>query len=494
MPRNYNLYFRQLNCIFEKEVAKVRKDFDKEIITYCMPDIYNRWLHCANKKNSFITPANIFMSLSGKSNLFPVIKNFFDKKVVFEPVLYSLENHPVVNDIKIIIENFLPIYDLQIGFNLSDANVRHILSAISMFEPNYLEYLKIICFRLNIFEILPSIHCKRLGLSKNAYGFLKKSTSEIFDLVFDETLMIFYENICTFFSIDCNCDDYNFFIDLFKNPCSISEIMSKILFHFNEGQVPFIKFYEDDSFNDCLYYLNIIVNRFFFLTFGHYLKLILPIYNHPFNLKLTLSIIKKYIDQKEDIYRVFDYNDTRFTLTDLGEDYLEIEGIDVFDKLSENEVDYLINNFNSINEKQYPIQDSLVIYKLKIEVEKAQKYWKTFNCSSLMSLHDLFLMVCNEFFLPHDSQYSFLSDNAMQSDNYNLGNSNEINLNKLHFTSGDSFFLVIQNQINYYSLNDSKLIDNNIKLKIYVYSVENSIKNIYFDYKMIFASKAFNKS
>ena len=78
MPRNYNLYFRQLNCIFEKEVAKVRKDFDKEIITYCMPDIYNRWLHCANKKNSFITPANIFMSLSGKSNLFPVIKNFFD--------------------------------------------------------------------------------------------------------------------------------------------------------------------------------------------------------------------------------------------------------------------------------------------------------------------------------------------------------------------------------------------------------------------------------
>lgn len=490
MLRNYNFYFRQLNFIFEKELGNVKKIVDKHTFYCCMPDLYNKWCYCAIQKDCLITPANIFMALSGDSNLFPAIKNFSDKSIEIEPRYYSLENHPIVNDIKIMIENFVPIYDLQLGFDIADDNVKYILSKISMYEPNYLEYLEIICYRLNIFEMMPSLYCERLTLSKNADQFLNKTNQQIFDLVFETTLSIFYENICQLFSIRPYDNDFKFIMELFNaNDRSMKKIMLHILNHFDINKASFIEIDEHDYFKDCLYYLNMVVNRFFFLPLGHYLKLIMPVYNHPFNIKLVLALVEKYLEQNQNIYRVFDYADTKFILTELGKNYFGLEQADVFN-ISEDEVKYLINDFGKVEQKNYPLADRLVYLKLKLEVENNPQYWQVIDCSANITLHDLFLIICKEFNLKNNSCYSFINK-VDESEKYNLGSSDDISLNKLHLADKDSFFLILHNQFNRFA-RESKVVENCIRIKIYVHSRLCDIDNIFFDYRVLQKSKAFS--
>lgn len=491
MFKNYNYYFKRINNVFEKKFRSELKSFNTKIISGYMPDIYNKWLYSVIEKDFSITPAAIFLSLSQDSNIFPAIKKFSDKKITIEPLYYSVENHPVVNDLKIIIQNFAPIYDLDLNFDLKNEHVKNILSMLSIYEINYLEYLKIICLKLNLFQTMPSIYCQRLCLGEKAHEFLKSKPEEIFDIIFDATSQIFYENICSLLDVKENYDESDFavdFFDFYNQP--INKLIKEIMFFFNIDKKSFLVTDGYNSFNDCVYFLNIAVNRFFFLLFGHYLKLIMPIYTKPFNFKLTFTFLKKHIEENFDLYRIFDFANTKFILTNLGKNYLGIETAELFQRLSEKEVDYIINNLECIDEKKYPVKDTLIIYKIKIDINASPQYWKTFDCSGKTSLHELFLMICREFFLPADSEYNFIRDENKQD--YNLASNNKISLNKLHLSDNDIFYLILHNQINYYAINNSKLIENHVKLKIHIYKSEISTKNIFFDYKLCRCAKKFN--
>ena len=145
MLRNYNLYLRRLNLIFEKKISDAVRNFDKfnkKIVSEHMIDIYKRWFYSASQDNCSITPANIFASISNGENIFSRVKEVYGNKITSEPVFYSLDDHPVVNDLRIIIKNFVYIYDLQIEFDPENKDVKEILSMISIHETGYLDYLK----------------------------------------------------------------------------------------------------------------------------------------------------------------------------------------------------------------------------------------------------------------------------------------------------------------------------------------------------------------
>lgn len=84
----------------------------------------------------------------------------------------------------------------------------------------------------------------------------------------------------------------------------------------------------------------------------------------------------------------------------------------------------------------------------------------------------IFLIIAREFNLDIKANYSFVKDENYIKDD-------KITLNNLNLNDNDAFYLILHNQINYYALNNSKLIENHIKLKINVYKSEASLKNIF---------------
>lgn len=472
--------FEMLNDIFAKKLKKI-KIADRKFFQIYMPEIYNKWLYSTIRKDVMITPANIFMAID--KNIFPVVKNFSEKNIDVEPLHYSLDNHPIVNDLRIIVENFVPIYDLIAGFDINDGDVKRILHMLSMYDVNYFEYLKIMCAKLGLFKIMPSINCQKLWIEDDAHKFFENDASDIFDTIFDANVEIFFDSLCAFFSAENNFDGYDFVIDLFymyNNP--MSRIMNEILHFFNVEEKSFLA----DQFKDFLYFLNITLNRFFFVPFGNYLKLIVPVNTNSFDIETLYNLLKSCIEKEKDVYRVFDFSNTYFNLTKLGENYFKSETTDLFGKISDNEIDYLINNFDVLDEKKYPNRDTLISFKFRIEIDESPQYWKVFECCGQMNLHEFFLIIAREFNLDIKANYSFVKDENYIKDD-------KITLNNLNLKDNDAFYLILHNQINYYALNNSKLIENHIKLKINVYKSEASLKNIFFNYKLYQQSPRFAK-
>ena len=271
----------------------------------------------------------------------------------------------------------------------------------------------------------------------------------------------------------------------------------RIIKHLEVDWALFVSIDKDNFFRDYSYYLNILVNRFFINNFGHYLKLFLPVYNQPLNFDLLLSVLKKTCERdkkkdKKDFYYVCDYGNTSFILTDMGKKYLDIKSMNTFSNISQEEINFLVDNFGNTKQKTYPSQQKLCGYVFKIEIQDSQEYWKIIKCNSLMTLHELFLTICEEFSLSNDSKYSF-SNKINSNPNNNTYVNTSIKLSQLNIIKGDSFFLKLYDQLNFYTARKSKLVETSIRLKIFLCDKKIEPKNIFCDYMALRSSNFFDK-
>jgi hypothetical protein len=499
MLDQYKIYFAKLQNVFNKNFIKTTKCCTNKGILNIVPEFYIKWLYSPLSVKSYLTPANVFQAIAESFDLdyFPAVKNMDNGQIIVEPQEYTLSNHPVIDDIKILINHFYDIYDLDSDINFSDKNVQIILSMISMNDINYLEYLKSICYQLGIFESTASIYCKKLFLGDKAIDFINKDPEEAFVFVVSATIEILFDNLCSMFSIETNeyvfsveSDRFHRFIfNLFKSyDKSIDYIIKNVLLYFDINESIFRELANVDLLDDCIYFLNITINRFFFLTFGHYLKLIMPIYAKPFNLKLNLHIAKKCLIENKDIFQILDFCNTKFILTNLGLSYLSLDNCILSNKISLKEIDFIIRNFENITDKNYPKCESTMCYRFRIVLVDDKKYWKVFDCNSCMVLREL-AMIINENFLVHSTtKYNF----TFVNDTGSLDESKRIN--DLGFKLGDVFYLTFRNAYCRYLLSNRKSIKNCVQLKISLIKISSSVKNIFFDYRLVCMSKALRKN
>jgi len=495
-------YFNKLNQIF---IHEFYDRIDANIINnieQIIPEFYIKWLYSPLISNSYLTPANIFWALSANydANLFPVIKNCKKENPLFLPCASLKTYCPMLHDIKIIIENFYDIYDLYEPFDMDDPNYRLVLSLISMHDYNYLDYLKIICYKLKILEPVPSINCDKLFLSEHAKQILEilqedPDDVEIFRLLFVTASEILYDNLCKLFvHKHASEQEAKEFYKLVKEILRLASrnsdtIRSRLFSYFRITDDMLAKIKSIGTLDEFFSCVNIILNRFFICVFGHYLQMISPVYKKPNRIMENMSALVAAIHFERDVYDIFDDVTWVFNLTDLGKSYLGIDHETIHKKTSKKEINYLIDNFQSLKEKEtedrYPVPESMIKYKLNIKLKDNIKYWHTIELNSKIYLQELFSMIADLFDLSWEAKHSFIYKN------YNLEQENKIMLSKLDLNLSDTIDLIIYNQVNPYISSRSKIIKNSIEIIITVRKVSSSIKNIFFKDNLVQSSKSF---
>jgi hypothetical protein len=530
LTRDYDYYFNKLNKYFRLEFNKASKVISLDKINYYIPEFYIKWLYSSSRDHNLISPANLFllldeiyfddlnnnnkdfiyMSCIKKFNLDLDLDNNKNKinnkkqKIIIKPEVYYLDDHPVVRDLRYIINNFyddIDIFDLKLSLDLNNKHVKKILLNLSLYDPNYLEFLKIICVELNIFESMTCINCERLKLSDSYQDLLSLSNQDLFNKIFEASLNLFYKNICNLLGLDIiSQDDYKFLLKIFyMSNKSINKIINLIFDHFKLTKDSFIKINNHNMIQEAIYFLNIILNRFFSITLGHYLKLINPVYLKEFNLSLNILLTKKLKEFNKDIFNALDYSETSFILTSLGYKFFKANNFNLNKKnLSQEEVFYLINNFKSkdlvINNNKFNLnfnQANLESYLIKIQVLDNNKIFRALEIRSIMTLRDLYKIILKEFDLlnlNHESinsnqDYNFYLD--INNSNQKLDLDLKLNNSNLDLINTKNLYLIINHELNKFS-RDNKLIKNNICFEIYIHQKNLELANLFLDYKIIF--------
>ena len=182
MTNNPNNYIKAINLLFESKLTdclqKSRFSKNTKILKYTSA-FYRQFSYSALLTDTLLSPANLIYSIcNDDSNILSMPSIVLKSKTIsdgfcFKMTDYSLDNHPVVNDLKILVDFIKPDIELSDYDLFKESSLNKILPMLSLSDPFYVEYLLIISVQLNLIEKMPSIYANKACVSKKAEDFRK---------------------------------------------------------------------------------------------------------------------------------------------------------------------------------------------------------------------------------------------------------------------------------------------------------------------------------
>ncbi len=481
---NYDESFLSIVKLFEEDFKKAFKSFRNknkgEILKYIM-SYYRRWYHSALIENTLLSPANLIYELNsqcGKSSCtYPLFSLTNGKKlegIKFEIQTYSLDNHPIISDLKIFIESCVPDMDLTKANSLTSEHINSQLSKLSIFDPYYVEYLYMISVKMGLIKKTLSIHSNKAQVAMSEFKkVMKLPVKSILDKIINSTAEIFVDNVCEILPLNPNMFSKKYVLNLLKQPSCTDDVFSLLfsavgieLDDFFEMEQDAIEDNADEFYNlvmSSTFFLGIVTDKFFYTPFGFYLKLITPEYLTPCNfhqdIAFTLDTLKNEGEIELSLYSPC----SNYYLTALGAEYFGISRkapslsfkapFEVVLPAILKEVE---NNSNAETLSEIAPSDESVaelIYEIKIKSLNDKAFWKNIEVYESYTLHSLYQIISYEFNLNALSDYRFFSDLTENPftgyfspfSNRKSKRADETTLSNLEIEEGHKFLLVLHN-------------------------------------------------
>jgi len=439
---------------FEKEILRISQFFiddfksayfnikkqGKTKILDNFYSIYRKWYYSAFFDQNILTPAHIVYRMNEKEGLnnyyVPVAKiksksrfNGFDIKILN----YTTDNHPIIEDLKIFID-YAKIVTINQGGLVCDDDINKILKLISMNDKFYLEYLLRIGEKLKIFKKMPSIHSEVYCAGKNYHTFFENDGRICFDKVMKAAIDFSCEMLNDFFFDEQKFFSYDYLESIIKNPIPIEEIFKDIYdlvginieeFWLNDepyGNSDFEEF--TDMILSSAFFLKVMLDKWFLIPFGDYLKVVMPIYTFPydFSQKMNEIIDELAVDRISDFSAALYYPCSRYYVTPVAFDYFNIkknyydEYKKIFDKIPMNIVIDTITigiKDRELLKVENEFDESSSIYEMKIRFKDQKDFWKVLEVDSSDNLNLFHMEICKVMNLYPFGDYSFFTDTNM---------------------------------------------------------------------------------
>jgi len=436
MDDPYNNYAEQINRQFIKSFDSIYKSggkYHRAKLLPCLANIYRRWYYSSLVENTYLTPANLFESLNRQYGRPPDTSPNVSMRtpvkytgLIFSYQPYSISEHPVVEDFRRIIDFCRPDIDMTDTDQLPEELACKAAKYLHMDDPFYAMYLLAVALEMGLLVKIPSIHANRAQLARDAEKIMSLSSAEIFDKIVKSTLRYASQSLNEIIPLPEPIFNEAYILGILQEPVDTDAIFQKLYDIIGVDIEEFIGldiFEELDMLDMAVisgtYLLGIVLDKFFLTPFGHYLKLIRPIYMMPFDFENEASVYLDSPVDEDELGVAFFAPCSHYFLTDMGLEYFSanpspVNYLDVGNKLNFMEVAPLLGSRvpSDIRAISKVFERESLIYTLKVKYLSEPRLWLNIEVSDITSLHKLFLELAYYFDLDKNGDYTVYPDNS----------------------------------------------------------------------------------
>jgi len=402
--------------------------------------IYRRWFYSALIENTPISPANLLDSICLHYNeakpTYPIAHQKGKSKftgINIELLTYSLKSHPIVADLGLLIEYCTPHIDLTEGDVFITANALELGSKLSLNDPNYAAYLLEVALWMKLIVKIPSVGVNRFKPTKDAAKQLSSPAKYLFHDIVEITIAMAAKGLQGLVMLPETIFSQSFIRALLNAPMDTDDIFQRVyevLGYDMEDLLDFTMSMEDDEDMDMdilagTFMTGVFLDKFFFTPFGHFLKLIRPLYVLPFEFSGEITDYVDVSDDPEEVMIAFFAPCSSYTLTDLGIEYFGVEKTadNYFDTAnilpfaqmkdtvfaSEEALHIFVAIGKHIGALQYE-EEPEAVHTFRVRREDNPSMWAHLQMPTDDTLHDMYVEIAHCLDLKDNNDYTFYHD------------------------------------------------------------------------------------
>jgi len=455
---DYNHVINVVANVFEQDFEDAYEQLDprgkSKLLRYYF-SFYRRWLSSALVNNTFLTPGNVIALTNQEyhkkalTTTIPTVKTFRNfKKFTFREVSYSLDAHPVVEDLQRVVAALAPSFDITTVDNrnfamlsipldgyLDETRELELMQLVSIQDPFYIAYLFRVAIALGLIAKMPALYSSKMQVTPRfeelfAKKLTKKRSREILDEIVVVSVRLAADTINTFF-LTFDTVDTNFILQAATKPTSTDEMFNYI---YNKLGVDFQSISDiepdkpmPDEYHEIMssaFSLGAIISMHITTVFGAYLQLINPIYSGTHSMEHDMSFVQDALTTNNDIEIPLFMPCTFFIPTELGLKFFKLPPENTFPLPAMPEFEQLVDALENIDKVRMAIKHQLdehnntpikerLVYEFRIKLDAAPSFWKRASFVSDMTLDEFAAFVSFEFFGDFTNDYSFHNTNII---------------------------------------------------------------------------------
>lgn len=348
MDDTYATYVGILHSLFENGFLEAYRGANnkkrRRVLPY-LQAIHRRWYYATLVEHTPFSPANLMESIaahfSEEPDKYPVVLLRTPAKVTgvdTKIIAYTIDNHPAVADIRRIMEYCTPHIDLYETGGFTDAQALEVAEFLSINDPHYASFLLEIAVWMKMLVKMPSLYVQRMQPSKKSPEILGRQNDELLRDIIDAAVQMTACGLRNSIPMPEHIFSESFVRSLLTHPVETDEIFARVfevmgydlddLLDIGEMPIPEGLSPEhlgvDMELLSGTFVMGIVLDRFFFTPFGHFLRLIRPLYAMPFAFYEEVGDYVNVSEDPEEAFVAFFAPCSSYTLTDLG---LKVLGI-----------------------------------------------------------------------------------------------------------------------------------------------------------------------
>ncbi|MDD5944881.1 MAG: hypothetical protein PUD43_04115 [Clostridia bacterium] len=294
-----NLFTEDFNTTYMYMTGRQRRE-----IAYLAPTLFVRWYYSALFPETILSPSAIIESQpensSDKKGFYSTcmhLKNINGDTLdfSFKTNYYSVVEHPIYRDLEILLNYTAPALCVNDDLSLKEKDIHALQKKLSVSDRYYALYLHLLARKLGMYSDVPSLY-ERCIQPDRSCPFMLLSPEEKLHTIVRVSCEICSELLNEEFPYDFCSISPDTIMEFVKNPIPIDDIFIKL---YAETGIDLEEIWskadktelsEDDSaMLSSVFYMGILMDRAFIYVFGHYLRLIRPLYSFPMNFREIIN-------------------------------------------------------------------------------------------------------------------------------------------------------------------------------------------------------------
>jgi hypothetical protein len=327
------------------------KPKERPPILKAIPYLYRVWYYSALMSDTALSPSN-FINSQIKENhgedfrivpiAMPIYKNKILKDFQFEFKVFSIDNHPVLEDLKIFLDHCTPDVEVDENGLLLEEERDTLISTFTFKEIFYATFLTNLSYTLNFIKKMPSINTYRAMAHRgNIENFFSLSKTDQLKKVVDSIIGTASKSLSQLFEFDKRSFSKETLTKLFQDSQNLDEYSKNIFKKYNldikdlDLEELYLSSIEEggslDIPEDTLMALSLNVEFNFLMDaqlltpLGHYLQVIQPIYNEETLFQFHFTQLIEAFNTNIPPIKFYFFMGNGFDITSLGKEVI-LEG------------------------------------------------------------------------------------------------------------------------------------------------------------------------
>lgn len=433
-----------------EEIYKSLKIKNKSKILNFVPEIFNKWCASAMFEETVLTPYSMVENLNNKysdknSLIFPIMSSSNKRRYTgmhTEIMEYSVSDHPIIYDIKKIIEILNQSIECDENGFIKDEYADEVLESLTIKSYGYFEYLFFLACNMGIYKKMPSLYTDVYVIDENkATEFVSLEKRKALDWATDSAIDIFLASLNEFMPDEEVFIDKEFIMKYIKSSNTIDDLMCDIysLLDIDIDEIFSKDTSELEEYDNMLLStvlaLGSIIDKAFLTPFSMYFHYIQPMFLMPLDIRREIDIILSSEYKYEAIDMLLmpahQYSLTKIASEKFGLEYSNEYG-EMFEKMP---VEYILDNLEEGIEsfRQVKAVTKPKIYSFKVDDGVNNSF--IIEMEENRNLADFHRVLCQIYAFSYFDEYSFyLSEEVNPFNEYTPSTYTKLKHNKTELT------------------------------------------------------------